>query len=351
MRKLVTIQTVNSIRPIQNADAIEVASVLGWNVVVKKGEFSIGDLALYFEIDSFLPVQPAFEFLRKGCYKQLPDGTEGFRLRTVRLRGQLSQGLLLPLTAFPGIDFSNFSVGDEVTDLLGVTKFEPPISPSLAGEVKGLFPSFIRKTDQERIQNLYDDYKQRFANETWEVTVKLDGSSGTYYIKDGEFGVCSRNLELRETEGNTFWKIARQCGIEEVLRKIHTETGMNLAFQGEVIGEGIQGNKEKISGHKFYIFDIFDIDNQRYMTPKERRALFINYTKHTGIYHVPILEETYFPFEQSLDSLLEFAHGPSQNPKTLREGLVFKTNRRIEIHGDIVSFKVISNQFLEKYGE
>lgn len=351
MRKLVTIQTIKEIRPIQNADAIEVASVLGWNVVVKKGEFSIGDLAVYFEIDSFLPVQPAFEFLRKGCYKQLPDGTEGFRLRTVRLRGQLSQGLLLPLASFSHIDFSNLSVGDEVTDLLGVTKFEPPISPSLSGEVKGLFPSFIRKTDQERIQNLYDDYKQRFADETWEVTVKLDGSSGTYYIKDGEFGVCSRNLELRETEGNTFWKIARQCGIEEVLRKIHTETGMNLAFQGEVIGEGIQGNKEKIRGHKFYIFDIFDIDNHRYMTPKERRALFINYTNHTGIYHVPILEETYFPFEQSLDSLLEFAYGPSQNPQTLREGLVFKTNRRIETHGDIVSFKVISNQFLEKYGE
>lgn len=351
MRKLATIQTIKGIRPIQNADAIEVATVLGWNVVTKKGEFSIGDLAIYFEIDSFLPVQPTFEFLRKGCYKQLPDGTEGFRLRTVRLRGQLSQGLLLPLTVFPHIDFSNLSVGDEVTELLGVTKFEPPIPASLAGEVKGLFPPFIRKTDQERIQNLYDDYAQTFSSEPWEVTVKLDGSSGTYYINDGQFGVCSRNLELRETEGNTFWKIARSFNIEETLRKIHAETGMNLALQGEVIGEGIQGNKEKIKGHAFYIFDIYDIDNQRYMTPKERREVFVNFIADTGVNHVPILEEAYYPFEQLLESLLEFASGPSQNPQTPREGLVFKTNRRVELYGDIVSFKVISNQFLETWGE
>lgn len=351
MRKLASIQVIKDIRPIQNADAIEVVTVLGWNVVAKKGEFSIGDLAVYFEIDSFLPVTPTFEFLRKGCYKKLPDGTDGFRLRTVRLRGQLSQGLLLPLTAFPHIDFSSIPVGGEVTNLLGVTKFEPPIPPSLAGEVKGLFPSFIRKTDQERIQNLYDDYKQMFPTELWEVTVKLDGSSGTYYLNDGEFGVCSRNLELRESDGNTFWKIARQCNIEETLRKINAETGLNLALQGEVIGEGIQGNKEKIKGHQFHIFDIYDIHNQRYMTPEERRQLFTDFIDFTGVYHVPIFEVSHYPFGQSLESLLELASGPSLNPETSREGLVFKSNRRGWPHGDVVSFKVISNQFLEKNGE
>jgi RNA ligase (TIGR02306 family) len=349
MRKLVTLQTIKDIRPIQNADAIEVATVLGWNVVVKKGEFSIGDKAIYFEIDSFLPCEPHFEFLRKGCYKQLPDGTEGFRLRTVRLRGQLSQGLLLPLQNFPDIDFSGMSIGDEVTELLGVTKYEPPMPAVLAGDAKGLFPSFIQKTDQERIQNLYDDYKSMYADEEFEVTVKLDGSSATYYFKDGEFGVCSRNLELKETEGNSFWKIARSYDIEGYLRDCHRSEGMNLAIQGELIGEGIQGNREGLRGQQFYVFDIYNIDDGRYLTPDERNVFCPIDQDYSWFLHVPRLQ-TMKPFQMSLDELLEFANGPSLN-NPIREGLVFKSVRPLPPTNQIVTFKVISNKYLENGGE
>ena len=349
MRNLVTLQTIKDIRPIQNADAIEVATVLGWNVVVKKGEFSIGDKAIYFEIDSFLPCEPHFEFLRKGCYKQLPDGTEGFRLRTVRLRGQLSQGLLLPLQNFPDIDFSGMSIGDEVTKLLRVTKYEPPMPAVLAGDAKGAFPSFIQKTDQERIQNLYDDYKSMYADEEFEVTVKLDGSSATYYFKDGEFGVCSRNLELKETEGNSFWKVARKYEIEGILRYLHGETGMNLALQGELIGEGIQGNREGLRGQDFYLFDIYNIDEGRYLPPDERSARKSLIAEFDAINHVPRLQ-TMKPFQMSLDELLEFANGPSLN-NPIREGLVFKSVRPLPPTNQIVTFKVISNKYLENGGE
>jgi RNA ligase (TIGR02306 family) len=349
MRKLVTIQTIKDIRPIQNADAIEVATVLGWNVVVKKGEFSIGDRAIYFEIDSFLPCEPQFEFLRKSCYKQLPDGSEGFRLRTVRLRGQLSQGLLLPLWNFPDIYFSGMSIGDEVTELLGVTKYEPPMPAVLTGDAKGAFPSFIQKTDQERIQNLYDDYKSMYGDEEFEVTVKLDGSSATYYFKDGEFGVCSRNLELVETEGNSFWKVARSYDIEGYLRDCHQSDGMNLAIQGELIGEGIQGNREGLRGQQFYVFDIYNIDEGRYLTPDERNVFCPIDQDYSWFLHVPRLQ-TMKPFQMSLDELLEFANGPSLN-NPIREGLVFKSVRPLPPTNQIVTFKVISNKYLENGGE
>lgn len=352
MRKLATIQSIKSIRPIEGADSIELATVLGWNVVVKKGEFSEGDLAVYFEIDSFLPCRPEFEFLRKGCYKQLPDGTEGFRLRTVRLRGKLSQGLLIPLSnAFPDGAPASLSPGDEVTDLLGVKKYEPPIPASLSGVAKGLFPQFIQKTDQERIQNVFDDYKNLHGEKLFEITIKLDGSSATYYMKDGVFGVCSRNLELCETDGNTFWNIARRYDIEGVLRKMCLGTARNIAIQGEIIGEGIQGNKEKIKGHDFYLFDIFDIDSQSYYDPHDRRILYLYYMEGAGIKHVPILSSWPIFAKTSLDEILEMATGKSLNPDVMREGLVFKSYRNQEGSEGIVSFKAISNKFLEKHGE
>lgn len=351
MRKLVTIQTIKDIRPIENADAIEVATVLGWNVVVKRGEFSVGDKAVYFEIDSFLPCEPHFEFLRKGCYKQLPDGTEGFRLRTVRLRGQLSQGLLLPLSSFPNIDFSWAEIGDEVTELLGVTKYDPPMPASIAGDAKGLFPSFIQKTDQERIQNLYDKYATVYADEPFEVSVKLDGSSATYYYYNGEFGVCSRNLELKETDHNTLWAVQRKYNIKAILEFIYEQTGKHYALQGELIGEGIQGNKEGLRGQDFYLFDIYDIDESRYISPRERLAVYNEFLQPAGVNHVPIISHYDKTFQRTLEDILEYASGPSLNAAT-REGLVFKSLTPLETpYGQIVSFKAISNQFLEKHGE
>ncbi len=214
-RKLATIRKITNITPIEGADKIELVTVGGWKVVAAKDvNHKIGDLVVYCEIDSFLPIKEEFEFLRKSSYKKLSDGTEGFRLKTIKLRGQVSQGLILPikeLSIFQFASSSNLSEGDDVTDILGITKYEPPIPAELAGKVKGGFPHFIPKTDEERVQNLskeYDEWKLQSKHKFY-VTEKLDGSSATYYIKDGVFGVCSRNLELLETEGNTFWKVAR----------------------------------------------------------------------------------------------------------------------------------------------
>ena len=245
-RKLATVRIINDIQPIDGADMIELAIVDGWKVVVAKNVVhKVGDMVIYCEIDSFLPVKEEFEFLRKSSYKKMGD-QEGFRLKTIKLRGQVSQGLILPIHVLPLLEMVH--EGQDVTEMLGIVKYEPPIPAELAGKVKGLFPSFIWKTDEERVQNLaseYELYKTKNKDGMkFYVTEKLDGSSATYYFNNNEFGVCSRNLELLETEGNTFWKVARELDIENKLRNL----GYNICIQGELIGEGIQGNPYRIKG-------------------------------------------------------------------------------------------------------
>lgn len=229
-RKLASIVIIEDLQPIESADFIEVAAVKGWKLVVKKNEFVIGDLAVYCEIDSFLPIRKEFEFLRKTSYKKMRD-VEGFRLKTIKLRGQISQGLLIPVSILGDL---RYEVGDDVTKQLGIMKYEPPIPASLVGIAKGSFPSFIPKTDEERIQNLSDQY-ERLKSHRYYITEKLDGSSVTYYLHNRQFGVCSRNLELVESVENSLWKVAIANGIEEKLRGF----GKNMAIQGELIGEGI----------------------------------------------------------------------------------------------------------------
>jgi RNA ligase (TIGR02306 family) len=261
-RKLVSVRKITNITPIEGADKIELATIDAWKVVVAKDvNHKVDDMVIYCEIDSFLPIKEEFEFLRKSSYKKMSDGIEGFRLKTIKLRGQVSQGLILPMSV---VEYTNvqFEVGMDVTNLLGVTKYEPPIPAELAGKVKGLFPSFLYKTDEERIQNLsseYETYKEKNKEDVkFYVTEKLDGSSATFYIKDGVFGVCSRNLELLETEGNSFWRVARELKLEESLVSL----GKNICLQGELIGEGVQGNPYKVKGQTVRFFNGFNIDSQ-----------------------------------------------------------------------------------------
>lgn len=330
-RKMASIRRIDDIQPIAGADAIEVATVGGWRVVIKKGEFAVGDLAVYCEIDSWIPHELA-PFLSKGSEPREYNGVQGERLRTIKLRGQVSQGLLL--SRYVVLDrVGEIYEGQDVTELLRIQKWEAPVPASLAGDVRGAFPSFIPKTDQERIQNLTQEFNT-WADLTWEVTEKLDGSSMTVYYKDGDFGVCSRNWNLADSEGNSMWQQARKYNLEQVL----AQEG-NYAVQGEIIGEGIQGNPYRIRGQDFFVYDVFDINEQRYLTPVERR----NFVERNKLRHVPILLDN-LATPTSVESILLSAEGKSHlNKDTEREGLVFKS-------GGVVSFKAISNKFLLKSG-
>lgn len=338
MRKLASIRKIIDIQPIPNADAIEVVTVDGWDCVSKKGEFKVGDLCVYFEVDSFLPVRSEFEFLRKGCFRSTTYLGDGFRLKTIRLRGQLSQGLVLPVSTFPFP--KEPEIDDDVTGLLGVQKWEVPISAQLAGICKNTFPSWIRKTDQERVQNLYNKYYEQYKDTVFTATMKLDGSSMTVYYKDGEVGVCSRNMDLIEDDNNTFWKTAKKYNLPEVLKAYGKhELAKNIAIQGELMGPGVQGNRENLPDHQFFVFNIWDIDEQRYLTWEEET--FICYTLYDlgADYNiVPYLKQC-IPFQLTLPELLKASEIESIN-HDIAEGIVYQTLDRT------FSFKVINNQFL-----
>lgn len=333
MRKLATIRTIDAIRPIEGADAIECAVVGGWTVVVKKGEYKVGDLAVYCEIDSWIPNELA-PFLSKGQEPREYNGVKGERLRTVKLRGQLSQGLLLP------IDVTFFrDPGTDISDSLNIQKWEAPIPAQLAGLVRGPFPTEVPKTDQERVQNLTAEIAQYVLDgDVWEITEKLDGSSCTYYLDlDNDFHVCSRNLDLAYDETNTLWKVAIQNDIANRMRGLEL---YGFALQGELIGEGIQKNRYGLKGQQFFLFDVYDVKQGCFLPPSERRGL----AKELNINHVPVTVEE-FVIEQTVEQLLQMAEAKSELATTEREGIVFK-----HIGGQL-SFKAISNKFLLKGGE
>ena len=342
MRKLASIQRVIAIEPIEGADAIEKATVLGWSLVVKKNEFKIGDLVVYCEIDSILPEIDLFDFLKP----------RGMRIRTVRLRGQISQGICFPTSIVEhfGLLTEDMIEGQDVTEALCVIKYEPPIPACLSGIVKGKFPSFIPKTDETRVQvlqKLLDKYKGTYCY----ITEKLDGSSATYYLKDGEFGVCSRNMELLESAENSFWKVARDLDIENKLRKL----GKNVAIQGELVGEGIQGNKLKLKGHTVYFFNAFDIDKFEYIDFFQSRVLF----KVLEVPVVPIVALDY-ALTNDIDEIVKMATIKSKLvPEVWAEGIVIRPyQEKIDLllsnenlNNGRVSFKAINVEFLIKYGE
>jgi RNA ligase (TIGR02306 family) len=343
-RGLATIRVVEELKPIEGADKIEAARVGGWWVVVKKGEFQVSDLAVYFEIDSFLPQRPEFEFLRKNSLRKNWDGSEGFRLKTIKLRGQLSQGLLLPiLSLYSDIvttdDGRTLDIGMDVTERLGVTKWEKPLHKSLAGVARSNFPSFIPKTDESRIQNLGRDMDKMRECEGWYAREKLDGSSMTIYLKDGVFGVCSRNLDLKETDDNAFWEFARRAGLETRLRESSVE---NIAVQGELIGPGIQGNKYGLKQTQMFVFGVYDITNQLYVHDSDME----NMAEFLHLDCAPIV--SIFQQLPDRDDILSQANGVSALADTPREGCVWRHYAEGDGWPMKYSFKAIDNIYLLK---
>lgn len=331
MRRLVSIQKIRSIEPIAGADMIEMVRVLGWAVVVKKGEFKIGDKVVYAEIDSLFPKKPEFEFL-KNC---------NYRIRTIRLRGQISQGICFPMSILPK---GKYEDGQDVTELLGVKKYEPPIPMCLDGIMKGKFPVFLKKTDELRVQVLQNILNKYKGIECY-ISEKLEGSSSTFYLYNNDFGCCTKDLDILEDENNALWIIAKKNNIKEKLKKLNMG---NIAIQGEIIGESIQRNIYGFSRNdrRLYIYKIFDIDKYRYYDYKE----VVEISKKLDIPTVPILDDKFLLID-NIDQLVELSKGNSAiNPKVKREGIVVTAKKD---YGDIeyqrLSFKVINPEYLIKH--
>jgi RNA ligase (TIGR02306 family) len=332
-RKLATIRVVEEIKFIEGADKICAYRLGGWWVVDQIDKYTIGSMVVYVEIDSWIPYDIA-PFLSKGKEPRDYEGVKGERLRTIKLKGQVSQGLILP-SAHAHLFYFTLFEGDDVTKALGIIKWERPINPQLAGLNRGNFPSEIPKTSQERIQNLTKEYSE-LQQDQWAVTEKLDGTSATFYLDiQGEFHVCSRNLDLKRDENNLYWKMAIDLDIERKMMEMDLK---GLALQGEIIGEGIQGNQYKREP-VLHLFDVYDVEFGNYLdlTGLHQVAAYL------GVKTAPVLDQD-FPLENyTIEELLKYAEGESKLNGSQREGLVFQCLNYPE-----KSFKVISNQWLLK---
>ena len=334
MRSLVTIQKVKAISPIPDSDFLEIAHVMGWKCVIKKGEFKEGDFGVYYEVDSFLPVDERYEFLRATSYRENADNGIGFRIRTIKLRGQLSQGLLLPLEKFP--ELAECLEGSDVTEKLNVKKWYIPETSNPGGTIIGERPHGIPASDEIRLQSaleLLDELKGK----PYYITTKMDGTSGIVYYINGKIGCCSRNKEIKDEEGALYWTPVYKYGLKEKFAKL----GRNLVLTGEIIGPGIQNNKLRLSEIEWNVFDVKDWDANKYLNYDDAIKLCAELELKT----VP-LEERGEQFDYSMETLLEKAKG--KYPSGLdKEGIVVRYVNAPKA----ISFKVLNNDALLKEKE
>lgn len=344
IRKLVTIKKVDKVKAIEGADLIELIVIGGWQVVTKKGEFKVGEKVLYFEVDSFLPntVEP-FKFLSEKSSKKAinPAGEEvtGHVLKTIRLRGEISQGFALSPKVFSE-DLENYTDEElaKFVKSIGVFKYEKPLHSSrsggkiLQGSIIAHYPSHTKKTDSERVQNLTDEFLQMIKKEATSIiaTEKVDGSSTTWWKDEtGKLRFASRNYELDLEQEPQLQELAKEYGLDEVLQP-------NETLKAEMYGEKIQKNPLKIKGRKLAIFDW---ESPTRELPKELEP----YKTKVYPFELPDTVEEAVKQVDNLKSLL--------NPDVLAEGVVWWITPQKEYKelGFRPNFKAINNTYLLKH--
>lgn len=352
MRKLASIQKVTKVEPIEGADRIELAHVLGWQCVVPKNEFKEGDLAVYFEIDSFLPISPEYEFLRNSSYKNSELLGEGFRLKTQKMRGQISQGLLLPISIVEGKGWHGLPEGTNVSELLNVRKWEITERASSSGTIIGELPHDVPYTDETRIQ-ANPDILNEFKGLGYYITTKMDGTSTSISIDENGFHVTGHRYEYKDDENSSFYTFVKKRGFEEQMRywmRNHRYI-KTLTIQGEFCAPGIQQNRLKLKAPEWYVFTV-RVNGKRVGLDEMVQILSgSNFDGRKGFEMVPVEERgsdllSKYP---TVESLLKRAEGDYPNGGK-KEGIVIRP--LIPVYsksiGAELSMKVINNKYLLK---
>ena len=360
MRKLAKIEMINGIVPIEGKDKIVLATVGGWNVIIQKDLYQVGDLVVFVEPDSLLPEKPEFEFLR----------SKKFKIKTMKLGHTVSQGICFPLSILPQDE--QYFLEDDVTEILGIKNFNDTEEDTLKIEKaktfknpilkylmryefirklllpkkknKGGFPEFISKSDEIRCQNISHILKEKDIK--YVVREKLDGTSVTFYLKKipktffwqktkYDFGVCSRNLRLYTENNSVYWQVAKKYNIEKILERIIGNEDF-VAIQGEILAPSVQKNKYNVNEPKLYCFNLIYPSGKIDCLTAER--LVWKY----GLEWCPLVEESY-TMPDTIEELLEHSTGTSKLYDTLREGLVYRNYK------NDFSFKAVSPDFLIKH--
>ena len=344
LRKLASIQRIWKIEPIEGADRIELAHVLGWQCVVNKGQFQPMDMAVYFEVDSFLPIRNEFEFLRSSSYRKTDIMGEGFRLKTMKFRGQVSQGLLLPIDLFPEIH-EGPKLGEDVSEILNVRKWEIEERISTGGTIIGMLPPDIPHTDETRVQ-AEPELIQAFAGLEYYISTKMDGSSHSIGLDENGFHVTGHNYEYKDDGSSPFYELVKQRGLEERMKAFAEKYNLHtLTIQGELCAPGIQKNRLRLTKPEWYVFTIREngkrVGLNRMLTVCEELKLE----------HVPIEEVDYdLPVHYpTVEALLERADGNYPNGGK-KEGIVIRPTEPVfcELISASLSMKVVSNKYLLK---
>lgn len=316
--KLASFEIITEILPIEGADRIEIARVQGWQSVIKKDEYRVGDQIIFVPIDTVLPPREWNKFLWDKN-----DPTKPIRVKTAKLRGVISQGLIFPKTLVSAqeiFDHSDDPSEDvSIAGMLGITKYEKPIPVHLAGQVAGDFPThLVSKTDEDNLKSNIEALDELKQADFVEATLKIDGTSATYIKElDGTFRVCSRNLELKDTESNVHWQIARKYDIEKNLVP-------GNCIQGEIAGPGIQGNPAGFSEVSLFVFNLFNLEGRK---PIQRDSWFTGMALiGNDIPDVPRVrlfdKETFSAM--SVDDLQQWVNGITYQNNTPAEGIVFR---------------------------
>lgn len=401
IRKMASIQEIASLSPIENSDFLEVAMMknLGWKVVVKKGEFTVGQKIVYFEIDSAINVKDLLEPLKflaeKGTKKlftgRTPDTStfseEYVRIKTIKLRGQVSQGLIIPIPNGM-LDVPNDPAemnrdweGEDLTAVFHVEVWDrlvewfeerSQLGPGARGSSSGNFPSDVPKTDETRIESLMEYFSDpEMVDAEWECTEKNDGSSCTLFYRPLTWNpdtgkkamqIASRRFLLKgdgteeNTESRDWFDAFRKIGwdtLEDKFNRMYQgglieknslgETFQllprfhELAIQGEMIGPRFNHNRDKNKENHFRVFRIFDITEQKFVIPAVRYAI----CEYLGLEHVKVLETCkIFQKCKSIDDFEKYVDRKSDNGNRI-EGVVFK-----RVDDGSVSFKKVSAKYL-----
>ena len=350
MRQLASVQTVYDIQDIPDSDRIQSARVLGWTVVIEKNKHFNNESIVFVEIDSLLPELPAYEFLRKCCYT---SANKGFRIKSMKLRGCLSQGLILPLSVL-GEKAETAQIGDDVTEMLGIRKWERAPAEGekarLFGHARGSLPHRIPKTDETRIQSAVH-VLERHEGKMFSVTEKYDGTSmSVFWDPEDGLHVCSRNVDLKpdyehKWNGTAYWDYAIEHDLESVVHQI----GDNVVLQGELIGPGIQGNHYKLEALVYRVFNMYDLNTGKYSSYQEMS----DRVKELGLGNDFLVHEICnISLPNDLQAMLKLSKGKSVYGDMHREGIVCRAvpeDRDVKLGR--LSFKVINDDFLLEKGE
>jgi RNA ligase (TIGR02306 family) len=339
--KLASIEIIKSIKQHSNADRLELAQVLGWQSVVQKGIHKEGDKVVFIVIDSIVPKCSWSEFL---VDKNNPD--KPIRLKMIKLRGEHSAGIIIPLKEFEAKndqdvswDLNSCEVGYDLTELLGVKKYVKELPANLSGENAGAFPTHLAsKTDEDNGLSNLDIVDEVIKQPLITITQKLDGSSITIIVENGKISeVCSRNLSKKETDNSIFWKAAK---------KLHYLEGFTGVIQGELVGPGIQKNPLRLEDHQIFVFQIKKSSGE-YMQYQEMKG-FCNIELKCNV--VPLVAECSFigcDLQTALEKLGDLSDQQKYSSGEFAEGIVVRPSTYLKSFASRrpLGFKILSRNY------